>query len=146
LTTYFNTQVGEEVFQPKAIAKHYMSGDFFLDFCSTFPFDWFLKTVFFIKQPLVLTFAKLFKLLKIVRIFRLKAVIRNATLAITQKTYLKIINVILEIVIVWHMIACLLWLVFSQEKLWWPPTDWSFYGLRDGPTFTAIHDRESWWN
>jgi hypothetical protein len=105
-----------------------------------------LKKIFGVTNQLVLTFAKLLKLLKIVRIFRLKAVIRNATLAITEKTYLKIVNVILEIVIVWHMIACLLWLVFSQEKVWWPPTDYSYYGLRDGPTFTNIHDRDSWVN
>jgi len=145
LTTYFNTTLGEEVFQPKAIAKHYLKGDFTLDFCSTFPFDWLLKIIG-VKSTLVLVLAKLLKLLKIVRIFRLKAVIRDATLVITVKTYLKIVYVILEIVIVWHFIACLLWLVFSIDKVWWPPTDFSYYGMRDTPAFTDIHKRDSWFN
>jgi hypothetical protein len=38
ITTYFNSTIGEEVWQPKLIAIYYLSGDFTIDILSTIPF------------------------------------------------------------------------------------------------------------
>jgi hypothetical protein len=114
-TTYFDTSVGEEVFQPKAVAIKYLNGEFFLDFVSTVDFSWLLNNVFGVANKNVLYITKLFKLTKVVRVRKLDLEIRNSTVSIDIKTNINILFVVLKIIIYWHTTACLFWLVFKQQ-------------------------------
>jgi hypothetical protein len=42
-TTYQNNLTGDEVSEPKEIAKNYLMGRFWIDFFSTIPFELFVK-------------------------------------------------------------------------------------------------------
>jgi len=96
-----------------------------------------------VKDPIVLNLAKLLKLFKVLRVRKLNIEIRNSTVTLDVKTYLKIFYVVLRILIYWHTVACLLWLVFQQQSVWWPAVDFAFYGLRDDKTFTEIYFRDA---
>jgi len=45
VTSYFNSSTGDEIFEPKNIAKHYLQGVFWIDFLSVCPFNLLLKDV-----------------------------------------------------------------------------------------------------
>ena len=69
-TTFINTKTGEEVFDMKEIAKHYiLNGNFFLDFCATFPF-----TLVFDSEDNTSGISML-RMLKLVRILRVSKII-----------------------------------------------------------------------
>ena len=88
--------MGEEIWQPKAIAIHYLKTDFVIDVLSTVPFDQVVKGLTRINDPnakpntLLMTIASLIKLLKMIRIKRIGIAIRNMNQEVELKTYLKI--------------------------------------------------------
>lgn len=44
-TTYNHSQTGDEVFDPKLIAIHYIKGRFWIDIAAVIPFDQFVTNV-----------------------------------------------------------------------------------------------------
>ena len=52
----------------------------------------------------------------------------NLTLAQESKASLKLIFIVFTLVLYIHVIACLLWFIFSLEQMWVPPLDFIFVG------------------
>ena len=66
ITSYFNPSTGDEELDPKAIAKNYVTGSFWIDFLSVIPFDHMLVDI--VEDKIML---KSISILKIFRILRL---------------------------------------------------------------------------
>jgi hypothetical protein len=112
------------------IAIQYLTGDFAIDFLSTIPFvD--LATGAGMKDKTGVALLSLLKLLKVLRIRKISVMIRNLNASLETKTYYKICQVILQLVIFFHVIGCMLWLIFKNAGVWWPPLDFAFYGFKD---------------
>lgn len=76
-TTYYNKR-GEEVFDPKVIAKEYItSGRFFFDFLACMPFDRMIK----VKGDAL----KAFGVFKLIRISRLSQILQKVDLRDDKK-------------------------------------------------------------
>jgi hypothetical protein len=120
-----------------------MTGDFFIDLMSTIPFDYLFVTEN--TEKATATVLKLFKVLKVARVRKIPGIIRNMNVDLEFKTYLRIGTTILYLVVYFHLIACLLQLIFqSNDYVWWAPLDFSFYGLRDDPSqFMTLKNRST---
>jgi len=71
-TTYINQSTGDEISEPKMIAKHYVLGPrFWIDVVSTIPFDKIYSSGF------LGDFFSLLGMLKIVRVSRISKIIAN---------------------------------------------------------------------
>jgi hypothetical protein len=89
ITTYFNSTIGEEVWQPKLIALYYLSSDFTIDILSTIPFvD--LAEAGGMTSTTGIALLSLLKLLKVLRIRKITVMIRNLNTSLETKTYYKI--------------------------------------------------------
>jgi hypothetical protein len=75
-TSYYDYN-GEEIQNRWLIAKNYMRGNLLIDFISSFPFD-------FLGGPYA-SKLKLFSVLKVIRIRRIKALINGLTLDVETK-------------------------------------------------------------
>jgi hypothetical protein len=85
ITTYFNSTIGEEVWQPKLIALYYLS----IDILSTIPFvD--LAEAGGMTSTTGIALLSLLKLLKVLRIRKITVMIRNLNTSLETKTYYKI--------------------------------------------------------
>jgi len=64
-------------------------------------------------SPTTVALLSLLKMLKVLRIRKISVLIRNMNSTLENKTYAKIGQVILQLVIFFHVVACLLWLIFK---------------------------------
>ena len=108
-TTFYNKE-GDEVFDGKMIAKHYvMGGRFTIDAIATIPFDWMGGSVTL----------KIFGLLKLARITRLSKIIQNLkmrddlkavsfiSLTSTLHQMMKVLQLLFYLFLLVHCLACL---------------------------------------
>ena len=72
-TTFYDPTTGDEVFDPKRIAKEYLLGRFIIDFLSTVPFDNIAFMITQTRSPKL----QLFTLLKLFRVTRLSRIIER---------------------------------------------------------------------
>ena len=87
-TSYISTSTGEEIFEPKMIARRYMTGRFLIDFLSTIPFD---------KLASDSDVLPIFGMLKLARVFRISMVIRNLNVKSSTKSLLKVLWLIVAV-------------------------------------------------
>jgi len=97
----FINKFGDEVVKPRAIAKNYIKGRFWIDFLSILPFDFLAD-----KNP-SFQFLKLFGLLKVVRVLRLGRIITYLNMKEDAKMTLQLIKLIFFLVLYVHCLACL---------------------------------------
>ena len=97
------------------IAVHYIkSGRLFIDLLASIPLD---------SIP-GLTFLEFLGLLKLMRIFRVPKLIQKVSLTETAKTSIKVLEVILLLVILYHITACIWFIVVDGTNEWIPPVYW----------------------
>lgn len=137
LTSFQDVFTGDEIFAPRLIAKKYLRGEFIIDFLSTFPFT-IIGEFFGIKATIYYTLATLCKLLKILRIRRIPKLIANSNLLQEDKAFGLAVTTVFILCIYVHCIACLLWSIFTIDKVWVPPTDFMF-------AETRVYDEETEW-
>lgn len=97
-TTYIDTNTGEEIKDPKLVAKNYIYSWFLMDLLATIPFNkWAPNNV-------LLTVVGM---LKVQRVFGISMVIKNLNIKSTSKSMLKVLWLILGLFLYLHVIACL---------------------------------------
>ena len=79
MTSYYEESTGDEITQPKLIAKKYIKNDFAIDLVSTVPFEDIWVVVLGLGEPShsTLLVFKVFKLLKVFRLRKVFIMIRN---------------------------------------------------------------------
>jgi hypothetical protein len=77
-----------------------------------------------------LSLLKLLGMIKILRVNRLKKIIANLNQTQETKAGLKVCNMVFILIIYIHVIACLLWKVFSVDKTWIPAVDFIYVKTR----------------
>ena len=142
-TSFISPYNGDEYFDLLMIAKHYIRGDFLVDFLSTFWFEELFKYVIRFQNEQLLFLFKVFKLLKVYRIRKVAKLIRGSTATIETKAILQVIYFTLVIVIYTHVVACLLWWMCKTDEIWTPAVDF-------GSLSATVHvgfergDRDAW--
>jgi CRP-like cAMP-binding protein len=120
-TTYINNRTGDEVWDPKMIAKKYVLGvRFWIDLLSALPFDQFLP------KGTGRDLFSLLGMLKAVRVLRLSKVIQSLNIRQDIKAYLKLLKLVFYLTIYIHFIACIFYYVVDLEKKWLPGLDFMF--------------------
>ena len=69
-------------------------------------------------------------MIKILRIRRISKIIGNLNQTQETKALLKVLNMVFILIVYIHIIACLLWKVFSIEKSWIPAVDFIYVESR----------------
>ena len=72
-TTFYDSSTGDEIFDPKRIAREYLQSRFIIDFISTVPFDNIALMITQTRSPTL----QLFTLLKLFRVTRLSRIIER---------------------------------------------------------------------
>lgn len=121
-TTYIDPVSGEEIMDSMLIAMKYMkSSSFYIDVLSTIPFcDLFSNGK--------LGILKLFGLLKLFRIVRISTVIMNLNSSAEVKALLKVLNLITQMFIYIHVMACVWWGIVGHDELWISNKDFIWMG------------------
>lgn len=96
-TTYIKGSTGDEIVNPKAIAKHYLKGRFAIDLLATFPFR------FFMGHHSNLQFLNLFGILKVTRVLRLGRLIKVLNARDDIKMTLKLCNLVFYLILYIHL-------------------------------------------
>ena len=116
-TTYYDNETQDEVLDPKLTAKEYISScnltspSFTIDFLSTVPFDNIALIFTDTGSPIL----QLFSLLKMVRITRLGRIIERMNVRQEMKNALKLFKLIFMIVVYIHVLACLWFVIVSNQ-------------------------------
>ena len=119
MTSYYNVQTGDQIFEPSKIAFRYMSGlSFWIDILSTVPFRYAYKDVIWYQNA-----ASLLQLLKVFRIRKLYATISQSNLTIEEKAITKIAFYSFLLCVYTHIFGCLMWFFLKTDWLWVAPTD-----------------------
>jgi hypothetical protein len=112
-TTYISSKTGEEIYDPKLIAKRYiLGGRFFLDFLSSIPFDKLSGGSNDILPML--------GMLKLFRISRINVVIRNLNTKSDFKAFLKVLWLVFFLFLYNHVIACLWYYIIIVKEVYIP--------------------------
>ena len=69
-------------------------------------------------------------MIKILRIRRISKIIGNLNQTQETKALFKVLNMVFILIVYIHIIACLLWKVFSIEKNWIPAVDFIYVESR----------------
>ena len=110
-TTYFNKD-GDEIFNPKDIAKRYvLGGRFFIDLLASVPLDGISKEL------------EIFGLLKLIRLSRLSRIITRLNFRDDVKIIFKVLELIFTLIVLIHCLACFWYYVVDRDKDWVPPLD-----------------------
>jgi CRP-like cAMP-binding protein len=121
-TTYINNRTGDEVWDPKMIAKKYVFGPrFTIDFLSALPLDQFIPQGLFVRDIF-----SLLGMLKAVRVMRLSKVIQSLNIRQDIKAYLKLLKLVFYLIIYIHFIACIFYYIVQQQKQWIPGLDFIY--------------------
>lgn len=72
---------------------------------------------------------KSFGLFKIFRITRVTEIINKLKVSAAEKARMKVLYVLFLLFLFHHMLACILWFLFSFEKYWVPPKDFGYLQL-----------------
>jgi len=110
-TSYINVASGDEIFGLRMIAKYYIcKGTFLIDILSTFNLD---SLVVSLENESLTIFMRLFGFLKMQRIRRINKIIGNLNTTQETKAFLKVAKMVFLLILYIHILACILWLVFS---------------------------------
>lgn len=101
-TTYIHQKTGNEIINPRTIAKDYLKGRFWIDFLATFPFDLIGELILGSSQASAL---RLFSLFKLVRVLRLNRLITVMKVEDEIKLCLKMIKLVFFLVMYLHCLA-----------------------------------------
>jgi hypothetical protein len=120
-TTFIHEKTGNEVIEPKEIAKAYLKGKFFIDLLSTIPFDTFAEVVIGVKSS---SFLSIFSLLKLVRVLRLNRIISIMKVANEVKLSLKLAKLVFFLSMYLHCLGCCWFYIIKDSDEWMPPLDY----------------------
>ena len=111
-SSYMDTRLGDEIYQPSLIAKHYFKNGFIPDFLSVVPV--FINPLLSgqgAKQTLTMLQA-----LKLLRVFRMARLIETMNASFDLKTYAKMVLVGIYLCLWFHYVACFLTFLVKLEK------------------------------
>lgn len=117
-TTYIKGSNGDEVTQPKKIARHYLKNRFIIDLLSIFPFELLMRG----KESL--EFLNIFGVVKVARVLRLGNIINVLNAREDIKLTLKLCNLVFSLILYIHLAGCLWHYVHTDTKNWIPPLDY----------------------
>ena len=105
LTEYTDVVTGDQIRNPKKIAKGYMKSGFFFDAISSVPFivESFVPIDMIKKVPIVSSWLSVFRIFKLVRLRKIGDAIAHMTHSKETKTQLRRIVAILALAIVMHV-------------------------------------------
>jgi hypothetical protein len=116
-TTYISTKTGDEVKDPRQIAKKYiLNGRLIVDVLSSIPFDKLARGTNNVLPML--------GMLKLVRVGRVSVVIRNLNAKSDAKSCYKTMWLVFSLVLYIHVIGCLWYYVVSTDEVWIPQKDY----------------------
>jgi hypothetical protein len=110
-TTYISPSTGDEISEPKQIAKQYLKSRFWLDLLATLPFDSMFESI---EQ---LGFTVIFGLLKTTRVLRLKRI----TMFINIRDDFTLIYFL---VLYLHLTGCIWYMIHNTFQDWIPAQDY----------------------
>jgi len=119
-TTFYDLETGDEIFDSKRTGKVYLKGRFAIDLLSTIPFDNLALLITRQKTPLL----QLFSLLKLVRVTRLSRIIARTNVKQDVKNGMKLSQLIFNIIMYIHCLACLWFVIANSDQEWKPPLDY----------------------
>lgn len=140
-TTYYDPETQDEVLDPWLTAKEYIrtcnlnTPSFTIDFLSTVPFDSIALLFTEGGSPIL----QLFSLLKLVRITRLSRIIERMNVRQEMKNAMKLFKLIFMIVVYIHVLACLWFVIVSNDMVWSPTVDYVREGGSDLYEAPLIH-------
>lgn len=138
-TTYINNRTGDEVWDPKMIAKKYVLGPrFWIDFLSALPLDQFVPKGLLIKDLL-----SMLGMLKAIRVMRISVVIQSLNIRQDIKAYLKLLKLVYYLIIYIHFIACIFYYIVKLKEEWIPGLDFpwgetNFYNESDTLKYLSV--------
>ena len=110
--TYVSSISGDEIFDPKLIAKAYiLSGRFILDLLSSIPFNGINSSS---------DILPIFGMLKLIRVGRISQVIRNLNIRSEPKAALRVLWLIFFLFLYIHILGCLWFYIVSTREGWLP--------------------------
>jgi CRP-like cAMP-binding protein len=124
MTTYYEEDTKEEIFEYRSIAIHYMKGRLWMDLLSSIPFDYI---AYFYSSSNTIWF-ELLSLFKLIRILRLSRLITYLNLRNEVKSSLRFIKLFFFLMLFLHWLGCLWFYIAKQSKEWMPPLDYVFVG------------------
>jgi len=113
MTTYMDTRLGDEIYQPGKICTHYLKGSFIFDFISVLPS---FCSVFLRNNKKAYAVVRTLSIIKLVRVARISRLIETMNASLSNKTCAKMVLIISAIAFIFHLLACLLKVLFFQEK------------------------------
>ena len=100
---------------PRLITSNYIrNGRFFLDFLAIIPLDAIPGLNFF----------EFLGILKLTRILRVPTLVKKVNLTETTKNIIKVLEVIVLLIILYHITACVWYLGVASTNEWIPPVNW----------------------
>jgi len=104
---YLQNRNGQEVRDPKLIAIKYLKFYFWIDLLSAIPFDYIQDR----------SNLRMFGLLKIFRLFRMKKILSFMNLEIETRALIRIIQIIATFVIITHWATCYFFSMIEKSNL-----------------------------
>jgi len=118
---------GEEIFNPKTIAKHYgFSLSFLIDLLAVVPFELIPALV---GLDLSNKNLRLLQILKMVRLLRLRRIITYLKFKTDFKLGLRIVMLITTLFLFVHIVGCFWYMIVYLDEKWIPPKDITFNDL-----------------
>ena len=109
--TVFIDDIGQEVSNPRLIAKNYITGQFWFDLMATIPMDLILEKV----TGDNLKIYQAFGLLKLGRVLRLNKIISFLNVEKDVKAGMNLLKLILGLSIYIHFFACIWWVMIKDS-------------------------------
>ena len=108
-TSFIHSQTGEEIFDPKLIAKNYLGGQFTIDFLSAIPFELAYDRLLggAVGGENENTFLSFIKSLKLFRVLRLNRLITYMNSTDDVKHSLRLLKLFFMILLIVHVEACI---------------------------------------
>ena len=122
-TTFIHNKTGNEIIEPKEIAKSYLKGRFWVDLLATIPFDTFAGIIIGSESS---SFLAIFSLLKLVRVLRLNRIISIMKVGNEIKLSLKLGKLVFFLSMYLHWLGCFWYYLAKDNKKWIPPLDYVF--------------------
>ena len=122
-TTYVHPMTGEEIFDLKKIAKHYLKNQFFLDLMATIPFEK-IAAIFETVSTNNRSQYTFISCLKLIRILRLGRLINYLNESDDLKMQLRLIKLCFLLALYIHVSACIWFIVCESDGGFWQPPQW----------------------
>lgn len=117
-STYYDSD-GEEIYNKRKIMTHYFFGMFFIDLVSAPP----IETLFPGSQW------RLLNILKIIRVFKLTAIINKMNVDEETKSQLRMMYLVFQLLLMMHIVGSAWYFICKQEQYWIPPLDFVYAGI-----------------